>query len=320
MKKNYSKKVVTAGLMLALGIILPYATAHGFGMPGNILLPMHIPVLLCGFFCGPLFGALCGLILPILNSVLTGMPVLYPMAPLMTCELVTYGLICGLIYNAFRKKGVLATYTSLIAAMIAGRIIFGIAAWFMLYFDADAGKFSVIASTITGIPGIIIQLIIIPVIVSYVKKGINSRYDAAEEAIEMIKDGKATCVTVKNNKIISAASPKGIAYLLELYDKNGLDGVFLADTIIGKAAAIILTQGGAKACYGYTMSNDAIEWLNAHNIPLKYTESVSVIQNRKGDGMCPMEQTVKDINDPAEAIVALRNKIAELRKAAETNK
>lgn len=315
MKKNYSKKIVTAGLMVALGIVLPYATAHGFGIQGNILLPMHIPVLLCGFFCGPLFGTLCGLILPFLNSILTGMPVLYPMAPLMTCELASYGLISGLLYNSFRKKRIIATYVSLISAMLGGRIIFGIAAWFMLYFDADAGKFSVITSTITGLPGIIIQLILIPIIVTYVKRSILSHYDAAEEAIDMIKSGKATCITVKNNKILNAASPIGISYLLNLYDKGELDGVFLADTIIGKAAAMVLTKGGAKACYGYTVSESGLKWLNEHNIPVSYTNLTSVIQNRKGDGMCPMEETVLNIDNADEAITALNRKVAELRQA-----
>lgn len=315
MKKIYSKKNVTACLMVALGIVLPYATAHGFGIQGNILLPMHIPVLLCGFFCGPLFGTLCGLILPFLNSILTGMPVLYPMAPLMTCELASYGLISGLLYNSFRKKRIIATYVSLISAMLGGRIIFGIAAWFMLYFDADAGKFSVITSTITGLPGIIIQLILIPIIVTYVKRSILSHYDAAEEAIDMIKSGKATCITVKNNKILNAASPIGISYLLNLYDKGELDGVFLADTIIGKAAAMVLTKGGAKACYGYTVSESGLKWLNEHNIPVSYTNLTSVIQNRKGDGMCPMEETVLNIDNADEAITALNRKVAELRQA-----
>lgn len=315
MKKIYSKKIVTAGLMVALGIVLPYATAHGFGIQGNILLPIHIPVLLCGFFCGPLFGTLCGLILPFLNSILTGMPVLYPMAPLMTCELASYGLISGLLYNSFKKKRIIATYVSLISAMLGGRIIFGIAAWFMLYFDADAGKFSVITSTITGLPGIIIQLILIPIIVTYVKRSILSHYDAAEEAIDMIKSGKATCITVKNNKILNAASPIGISYLLNLYDKGELDGVFLADTIIGKAAAMVLTKGGAKACYGYTVSESGLKWLNEHNIPVSYTNLTSVIQNRQGDGMCPMEETVLNIDNADEAITALNRKVAELRQA-----
>ena len=315
MKKIYSKKIVTAGLMVALGIVLPNATAHGLGIQRNILLPMHIPVLLCGFFCGPLFGTLCGLILPFLNSILTGMPVLYPMAPLMTCELASYGLISGLLYNSFRKKRIIATYVSLISAMLGGRIIFGIAAWFMLYFDADAGKFSVITSTITGLPGIIIQLILIPIIVTYVKRSILSHYDAAEEAIDMIKSGKATCITVKNNKILNAASPIGISYLLNLYDKDELDGVFLADTIIGKAAAMVLTKGGAKACYGYTVSESGLKWLNEHNIPVSYTNLTSVIHNRKGDGICPMEETVLNIDNADEAITALNRKVAELRQA-----
>ena len=84
-----TKKLTLAGMLLALGIILPFATSHGIGVPGNILLPMHIPVYLCGLLCGPLYGALCGLVLPLLNSVLTGMPVIYPMMPLMTVEMET---------------------------------------------------------------------------------------------------------------------------------------------------------------------------------------------------------------------------------------
>ena len=101
MLKNYSKKLIISSLMIAIGIILPYVTAHGFGISGNVFLPMHIPVLLCGFFCGPLLGAICGAVLPILNSILTGMPVLFPMAPIMTPELFTYGLFSGIIYKLF---------------------------------------------------------------------------------------------------------------------------------------------------------------------------------------------------------------------------
>ena len=84
---NKNQKLAITGLLLAIGIILPFATAHGIGIPGTVLLPMHIPVLLCGLLCGPAYGSGLGLVLPILNSLLTGMPVLYPMAPIMTAEL-----------------------------------------------------------------------------------------------------------------------------------------------------------------------------------------------------------------------------------------
>ena len=155
---------------------------------------------------------------------------------------------------------------------------------------------------------------------TYFKKSIHSQYDAANEAIELIKSKKATCVTVNNNQIINAASPKGISYLLDLYDKGALEGVFIADTIIGKAAAMVLTLGGAKGCYGYTVSKSAAEWLKLHNIPLKYATVVPFIVNRKGNGMCPMEEAVKEINDPYEAIETLKNKVAELKKSTKMNK
>ncbi len=317
MIQSKSRKLVIAGLMIALGMILPFATAHGFGMTGKVILPMHIPVLLCGFFCGPLFGALCGLILPILNSLLTGMPVLYPMAPLMTCELVTYGFISGLLYkvSGYSKK-LMVIEGALISAMLIGRILYGIAAWILLFFDADAGEFSVISSVVVGLPGIFIQLILIPAIVSSVQKSKSGSYDAVSEAIQLLNEENATCVLVKDNTIISAESPRGIAYIIDLYHAGKLQDVFVADKIIGKAAAMIFTLGGVKGCYGETVSQAAIQWMESKNISFQYCHAVSVIENRKGDGMCPMEETVIDISDEKEALTALENKIAQLRSGS----
>ncbi len=137
---------------------------------------------------------------------------------------------------------------------------------------------------------------------------------AKDDAVMMVKSGTATCVLVKNNRIVSAESPKGIAHILDLYDKGILAGVFVADTIIGKAAAMIFSLAGVKECYGRTVSRAGLEWLEKSNIPVTYDECTEIIQNRKGDGMCPMESTVKDISDEKEAVSALKNKIKELRK------
>ncbi len=312
MIKNYSKRIVIAGLMLAMGIILPFATAHGFGMSGNILLPMHVPVLLCGFFCGPLFGFLCGLVLPFLNSILTGMPVMYPMAVIMTFELSTYGFATGFLYKLLGyKKNYAVLYSVLISAMLFGRIFYGICVWLLLFFNAKLGNFSVIASAVTGLPGIIIQLLLIPPIVMRVRKSFE-KYNAFDEAVNMIKSGKATCVLVKDNKIISAESPKGIYYIIDLYEKGLLKDAYIADTIIGKAAAMIFSLGGLKGCYGQTTSESALEWLNEHNINVNYSNLTPAIENRKGDGICPMEETVKDIFDEKEALKALRKKVEQL--------
>ena len=74
-----TKTMTTMGLLMAVGLILPYATSHAFGIPGTILLPMHFPIFLMGMLCGPLWGIVGGLLVPLLSSLLTGMPAFYPM-------------------------------------------------------------------------------------------------------------------------------------------------------------------------------------------------------------------------------------------------
>lgn len=314
MLKSYSKKLTISSLMVAIGIILPYVTAHGFGISGNIFLPMHIPVLLCGFFCGPLMGAVCGLLLPILNSVLTGMPALFPMAPIMTFELFTYGLFSGLIYRLFSySKSFWKIGISLIIAMILGRCAYGIMCQILILSGANLGKISVAYAVVTGIPGIIVQLFIIPGIVLKVRKSINLTPVIHEKARNMIKSGKANCIVVKDEKIICKSSDRGIAYIIKLYEEGKLKDAYVADKIIGKAAAMIFTLGGVSALYGETTSQSALKWLTDKNTSISYTNNPEYIINRKGDGMCPMEETVADIYDEKEAYAALKNKIKQLK-------
>lgn len=308
-----TKRTVISGMLLALGILLPYATAHGFGIQGNILLPMHIPVLLCGFLCGPLHGTLCGLLLPIINSLLTGMPAMFPMAVIMTGELAAYGFVSGILCKAFSKKGKLfVLYPILIAAMISGRIIYGLIAWILLFTGASAGKFSVLSAVITGLPGIVIQLALIPPVVNRIIK-LTGLENTKAKAINLVKTQKATCVTLRNGHIETEASPKGIAYIIDLYEKDMLRDAFVADKIVGKAAAMIFTLGGVSSIYAENISDSAVKWLDEHKIPYEYTNRSEYIVNRKGDGMCPMELTVADLDDEKEAIAALKDKIESLK-------
>ena len=92
-----------------------------------------------------------------------------------------------------------------------------------------------------------------------------------------------------------------------------LKNAFVVDKIIGKAAAMVLTRAGVKGCYGMTMSAAALQWLKKHNIAAEYETCVEAIINRTGDGICPMEQTVKETEDAEEAIVLLKKKLEELR-------
>ena len=325
MKRTYqTQKLVLSGMLLALGIVLPYVTAHGIGLPGNILLPMHIPVFLCGLLCGPLYGSVCGLLLPLLNSVLTGgsMPPVYPTMPIMMCELLVYGLVSGLLYCkpgfGKRKFGV---YISLIVAMICGRAAYGGALSLLVLYDTNVKALGVWASFVTGLPGVIVQILLIPTLV-FATEGIFKlqKSNAFASAKNLIKQQKATCVVIKQGKIINIESGRGVSPVIALYEQEMLQDATVVDKIIGKAVAMVLVLGGVRACYGETMSRAALEFLNTHGVRAEYGTLTERITNRKGDGICPMEQTVAEIDDPATALEALKAKVTELMALAEKEK
>lgn len=177
-----TKDLVSAALCVALGLIVPqvfHLIPFVGTVPnlGGVFLPMHIPVLLCGFLCGWRYGAACGAIVPLLSSVVTGMPVLWPQGVTMVFELTAYGLVTGLLYRAMKKN----IYLSLIAAMVAGRAVSGIAK--AVFFGVAGTPFGMAAfisgAFTTAIPGIILQLVLIPVLVVALEKSGMLRRAAA---------------------------------------------------------------------------------------------------------------------------------------------
>lgn len=163
------KQTIYTSLLVAIGIILPI-TLHAIPNSGMILLPMHIPVLICGLICGPVYGLICGILTPILSSLLTGMPPA-AMLPAMICELAVYGALAGIFVRMVRTKNIYVNiYAALIAAMIGGRIVYGILNAFIF----KAGEYSMqvwLASAfVTALPGVIIQLVLIPIIVIALQK------------------------------------------------------------------------------------------------------------------------------------------------------
>ncbi len=165
--KTYVKNLVLTAFFIAAGIILPMVF-HLFGGTGPVFLPMHIPVLLCGFVCGWKYGLIAGIVTPIISSILTGMPPIFPIGAAMICELAAYGLLCGLLYRSLKQN----IYVSLIGSMIGGRAVSGIAN--MIFFGI-AGKpygLSVFltGAFVTSIPGIIIQIILIPILIIALEK------------------------------------------------------------------------------------------------------------------------------------------------------
>ena len=164
-----TKQLVLTAMFIALGVVLPQAF-HAIPNAGSVFLPMHIPVLMSGFVVGPLFGLICGVATPLLSHLIFGMPPA-PVLPGMLCELAVYGLMTGLLSRLIKIKNVTAkTYIVLILAMLAGRLTYGVLNALVF----KAGSYSMQAWTsaafITALPGIVIQLILIPVLIVRLKK------------------------------------------------------------------------------------------------------------------------------------------------------
>ena len=163
-------KITLSAIFLALAFVLPFMTGQ-IPQFGSMLCPMHIPVLLCGFICGWKYGLIVGLLSPLLRSLTLGMPPLFPTALCMSFELAGYGFIFGFVYNLFAKKKIFI-YISLFIAMIVGRIIWGISMFCCLGFDFNA--FGLVSfwtgAFVNAFPGIILQIILIPIIIMIYNK------------------------------------------------------------------------------------------------------------------------------------------------------
>jgi len=169
--KSKTRRMITAAIMIALGVLLPQIF-HIIGGPnlGSLLLPMHIPVLLTGFLVGPFYGVIAGFLTPVLSSLLTGMPPISPVPILflMMFELPIYGLVSGFMFEKKRMN----MFFSLITAMILGRLSYGLgiillSKVFMLNIPPAITVWSAIA---TGLPGIILQIVLIPLIIKILER------------------------------------------------------------------------------------------------------------------------------------------------------
>ncbi len=140
-------------------------------MGGPVFLPMHLPVLLCGFIIGPKYGLIVGFITPLLSSLLTGMPPMYPIGLAMTFELAAYGFISGYLY----KNRSLSVIPSLISAMLLGRAVSGLVNYLLITSGGNRFIFKMFLTSafVRSIWGIIIQLILIPIIIKALEKSIG---------------------------------------------------------------------------------------------------------------------------------------------------
>lgn len=163
LKKDNARRLTMAAVCVALCVVVPIAF-HTIPNAGQIILPMHIPVLLCGLVCSWPYGLICGLLGPLLSSLITGMPPA-AMLPSMMIECAAYGGVAGAMLCFVRTKNTYADlYICQITAMVLGRVIAGLAKAWILAPGTPAFAW-VTTSLVAGVPGIIIQLVLIPTLV-----------------------------------------------------------------------------------------------------------------------------------------------------------
>lgn len=171
MERKPINNTVLSAAFLAIGLVLPLLTGQ-IKEVGDSLLPMHLPVMLCGLICGYKHGAAVGLIMPFLRSAIFGMPPMYPNAVWMALELATYGLIIGLAYKNRKSDKVLWVYTSLITAMLSGRVVWGLSKVILLGVKGSTFTFSafIVGGFVDAFLGIVLQLVLIPSAMMILKK------------------------------------------------------------------------------------------------------------------------------------------------------
>ena len=163
MSISKTKKLVLASLMLAVGILFPFVTSHALGISGTVLLPMHIPVFISGMLLGPAWGGVLGVLTPVLSALLTGMPTVFPMMPIMACELCTYGLVSGFVYRR-TPVGTLRVgrLLSMLPAMLLGRCAYALVFELLLLVNGSLRALTVWGAVVTGLAGIALQLLLVP--------------------------------------------------------------------------------------------------------------------------------------------------------------
>ena len=169
MKHIQIKKLVISAMMLALCLLLPFLTGQ-IREIGRMLAPMHLPVLVCGYVCGPVWGFAVGLVAAPLRSMIFSMPAV-PECFFMAAELAVYGLMSGLLYRIFPKK-LPFYYVSLLISMVSGRLLYGILHFAVAGIGGSSYLFETfLTATVLGsIPGILLQLILIPLILAGLKR------------------------------------------------------------------------------------------------------------------------------------------------------
>lgn len=170
MKNTALRNTVLSAMFLALSFVLPFFTGQ-IQQIGSMLLPMHIPIILCSLFCSKEHGLLVGLIAPVMRSAIFNMPPMYPTAIAMSVKLAVLGFLVGFIYEKMKKRNITSLYISLIISILISRLFWALAMCLLLGTDENGFTLSMFFTMafVKAFPGIALQLILVPAIV-YLRK------------------------------------------------------------------------------------------------------------------------------------------------------
>lgn len=188
-RKKPILNLTLSAMFMAIGLVLPFLTGQ-IKQIGSMLLPMHIPVFLCGLICGWQYGLIVGFVLPILRSMVFGMPILFPTGIAMAFELATYGVVIGWLYSHSRWQCVIALYRCMIMAMLAGRLVWGVVQIVLLGINGNGFTWQmfIAGAFLNAIPGIILQLILIPAIMVALNRTGLVRFGRKTASLQKVGD------------------------------------------------------------------------------------------------------------------------------------
>ena len=133
-----------------------------------------------------------------------------------------------------------------------------------------------------------------------------------DELIRILQDGNHSLVVAGDG--IRTFDGRGISDLYDLLTEHPgwLRGASVADKVVGKGAAALLILGGVRELFAGVVSTSALGLLKDSGIPVRFSQEVAHIVNRKGDGVCPVETLCKECTTAAQCLPLIREFVAKI--------
>jgi hypothetical protein len=138
-----------------------------------------------------------------------------------------------------------------------------------------------------------------------------------EIAKRQLQEKGYSLVIANKGKIIFEIKSAGIGGFLDAIEKfgrSGLDGAFIADKIVGRAAALLCVYCGVKGVYAIVLSKGGKQVLDENSIPVEFESLVPRILNRPKTDMCPFEKAVAAVSNAEEAYEKLKSCMERMEK------